>query len=126
MFLDEARIASLVAHPNVASIVDTGEEAGTLYLAMEWVDGDSLQLLHRVLRKLARAPLGVVLRVVADACAGLHAVHEVRDRSGKLLDVVHRDMSPHNILVTPGEREAHRFRGREGTRIESARPRGET
>ena len=101
MFLDEARIASLVAHPNVASIVDTGEEAGTLYLAMEWVDGDSLQLLHRVLRKAEQSiPLGIVLRVVADACAGLHAVHEVRDRAGKLLDVVHRDISPHNILVS--------------------------
>jgi hypothetical protein len=100
MFLDEARIASLVAHPNVASIVDTGEEAGTLYLAMEWVDGDSLQLLHRVLRKAGESiPLGIVLRVVADACAGLHAVHEVRDRSGKLLDIVHRDMSPTNVLV---------------------------
>jgi serine/threonine protein kinase len=101
MFLDEARIASLVAHPNVASIVDTGEEAGTLYLAMEWVDGDSLQLLHRVLRKSEQSiPLGILLRVIADACAGLHAVHEVRDRSGKLLDVVHRDTSPQNILVS--------------------------
>jgi eukaryotic-like serine/threonine-protein kinase len=101
MFLDEARIASLVAHPNVASIVDTGEEEGTLYLAMEWVDGDSLQVLHRTLSSVGeRIPLGVVLRVIADACAGLHAVHEVRDRSGKLLDVVHRDVSPHNILIS--------------------------
>src|ERR1700742_4741671 len=51
MFLDEARIASLVVHPNVASIVDMGEEGGLLYLAMEWVEGDSIQVLHRTLAK---------------------------------------------------------------------------
>ena len=101
MFLDEARIVSLVVHSNVASIVDVGEEAGTLYLAMEWVDGDSLHLLQRTLEtKQQRIPVGIVLRVVAQVCAGLHAVHEARDRSGKLLDVVHRDLSPHNILLS--------------------------
>ena len=101
MFLDEARIVSLVVHSNVASIVDVGEEAGTLYLAMEWVDGDSLHLLQRTLeKKKQKIPVGIVLRVIAQVCAGLHAVHEARDRSGKLLDVVHRDLSPHNILLS--------------------------
>jgi len=101
MFLDEARIASGIDHVNVARILDLGEQHGLLYLVMEWISGDSLASLHRAVKSAgALVSPGVALRAVADACAGLHAAHELRDRKGALLDVVHRDVSPQNILVS--------------------------
>ena len=101
MFMDEAHIASNIEHANVAQILDLGEEHGVLYLVMELVDGESLGKLHRVVEKRDFAvPIGVTLRILADACGGLHAAHELHDRSGALLGVVHRDVSPQNILVT--------------------------
>ncbi len=101
MFLDEARIASGIEHPNVAHIVDLGEQDDILYIVMEWVDGESLAKIAKLARKKGKPlPLGVVLRLMADACAGLHAAHELADDKGENLGVVHRDVSPHNILVT--------------------------
>ncbi len=101
MFLDEARIASGIDHANVAHILDLGEQEDLLYLVMEWIDGDSLSKLHRAAEKRGRRiPLGVVLRVLADASSGLHAAHELKDASGRSLSVVHRDVSPQNILVS--------------------------
>jgi serine/threonine-protein kinase len=100
MFLDEARIASQIHHPNVAQIFDLGEQDGILYLVMEWIEGESLQFLFRQARaKKIELPLGVVLRILADTASGLHAAHELRGPEGELLDVVHRDVSPHNVLV---------------------------
>ncbi len=101
MFLDEARIASGIEHVNVAQILDLGEQHEVLYIVMEWVDGDSLSKLHRsVDARGDRVPLGVTLRLLADTCGGLHAAHELTDKTGKLLGVVHRDVSPQNILVS--------------------------
>ncbi|HPY19508.1 MAG TPA: protein kinase [Polyangiaceae bacterium] len=99
MFLDEARIAAAVHHPNVCEIHDLGEVGDVLFLAMEWVDGISLLTL---LKARPRTPLEdpVAVRIVADACAGLHAAHELRDDNGYPLNVVHRDVSPHNILLS--------------------------
>jgi serine/threonine-protein kinase len=100
MFLDEARIAARIRHLNVAEILDLGEEGSTLFLVMEWVDGDSLaRLYNAVLRENQRIPYDVLARIASDACAGLHAAHELRDDTGQLLGVVHRDVSPQNILV---------------------------
>jgi serine/threonine-protein kinase len=100
MFLDEARVAFAVAHPNVGAILDAGDQDGTLYLVMEWIEGESLRALDRAMRaKGERIPPGVALRVIADACAGLHAVHEARGADGVLLEIVHRDVSPQNVLV---------------------------
>jgi serine/threonine-protein kinase len=100
MFLDEARIAARVDHPNVARILDVGEEKDLLYLVMEWVDGDSLWALRQRLKQRGRTmPAGIALRVLADLAGGLHAVHELRDPSGARLSVVHRDVSPENILI---------------------------
>lgn len=100
MFLDEARIASGIEHPNVAQILDLGEQHDILYIVMEWVDGDSLSKLHRAVhRRGTRIPPGIVLRILADTCGGLDAAHELRDKNFKLLGVVHRDVSPQNILV---------------------------
>jgi serine/threonine-protein kinase len=103
MFLDEGRIASRIDHVNVAQILDLGEENEVFYIVMEWIDGDSLSRLQRTVTKKGKTiPLPIVLRVLADACAGLHAAHELCGPEGALLGVVHRDVSPQNILVTVG------------------------
>jgi serine/threonine protein kinase len=100
MFLDEARIASGVDHPNVAKILDLGEWRDCLYLVMEYVDGDSLSRLRRSVEKQkVDLPLPLALRIFADVCAGLHAAHELRADDGTLLAVVHRDISPQNVLI---------------------------
>lgn len=106
MFLDEARIASLVQHPNVCSVLDFDCVDGQYYLAMEFLVGETLASVFRAMvhrpsddtRAPSRASL--VARVVADACEGLHAAHELRDPSGNPLRVVHRDVSPENLFLT--------------------------
>jgi hypothetical protein len=101
MLLDEARIASNIQHPNVAQIIDLGEANDVLFIVMERVDGDSLAKIRKLLSRLgASIPLGIGLRILADACAGLHAAHELRDEHGHPLGIVHRDVSPQNILVS--------------------------
>ena len=104
MFLDEARIASAIEHPNVAQVFDLGEDGSVLYLVMQYVDGESLSSLmasaaKREGKPAATVPPGVALRIMADVCAGLHAAHRLTDRDGRLRGVVHRDVSPHNILL---------------------------
>jgi serine/threonine-protein kinase len=102
MLFDEARIAAELHHPNVCGLVDAGEDGGVLYVVLDWVDGDSLLHLLRAGRNAAGPAIAPALaaRVVADACAGLHAAHELLDRDGRAMHVVHRDVSPHNILLT--------------------------
>jgi eukaryotic-like serine/threonine-protein kinase len=101
MFLDEARIASRIAHPSVVHIADVGEIQGIPYLVMDLIEGEPLHKLARACDKAReKLPLGIALRVVADACAGLHAAHELKGADGEPLGVVHRDISPQNILVT--------------------------
>jgi serine/threonine-protein kinase len=100
MFVDEARISSGIAHPNVARILDAGENTATPYLVMEYIDGESIARLTEQVKKAGvKFPAGIALRLIADAAAGLHAAHELRDRDGVLLNVVHRDVSPQNVLV---------------------------
>ena len=101
MFVDEARIASRIEHGNVARIVDVGEQEESTFIVMEWVDGDSLSKVVRAAeQKKQRIPAGIALRICADAAAGLHAAHVLRERDGTLLGVVHRDVSPQNILIS--------------------------
>lgn len=101
MFLDEARIASRIEHSNVARILDVGEHDTSYFIVLEWVDGDSVsKILRAATRRKERPPLGVTARILADAAAGLHAAHELKDRDGNDLGVVHRDVSPQNILVS--------------------------
>jgi serine/threonine-protein kinase len=99
MFLDEARIAAMIHHPNVCEIYELGEEGKVLYLAMEWVNGESLVHILRSSGKMMPMEPRLCARIVADACAGLHAAHQLTDDEGRAVNVVHRDVSPHNILV---------------------------
>lgn len=97
MLLSEARIASLVHHPNVVAIQDVEEIGDELYLVMDYVEGVSLaELLVAEGGELAPR---VGLRILLDACEGLHAVHELQDAAGAPLEIVHRDVSPQNLLV---------------------------
>jgi hypothetical protein len=100
MFLEEARIASGIDHPNVAKTLDLGEHHDALYLVMEYVDGDSLARVRKQLERMGvPMPLPLLLRILSDVCAGLHAAHELLGSDGVQLGVVHRDVSPPNVLI---------------------------
>jgi serine/threonine protein kinase len=100
MFLAEASLASQIHHPHVVEILDLGEHDGILYLVMEWVDGVALNQLMKAAKKKGGVPLPIAVRVMMQTCAGLHAAHELKDRKGQLVGLVHRDVSPQNILVS--------------------------
>lgn len=101
MFLDEARLAAKIHHPNVVSIQEVGQNArGGYYLVMDYVEGATLgKLLTRAAREGRRIPAEVVIRVMLDTLAGLHAAHELEGDDGRGLEIVHRDVSPQNILL---------------------------
>ena len=100
MFLDEARLAARVQHPNVVSVLDVVEAGEELLLVMEYVRGESLSLLLKAALRGGRpAPVGVAASIVAQALHGLHAAHEARGEDGAPLDLVHRDVSPQNVFV---------------------------
>ncbi len=99
MFMDEARIAARLAHPNIAHIYSFGEVDEVYYLAMEYVEGLTCS---RLLKLAAPEPVSIpiTLRVVADICAALHYAHEMHDTDGNPLGLVHRDVNPQNIMVS--------------------------
>lgn len=100
-FLAEAKIASQIVHPHVVSVLDVGSESGRAFLVLDYVHGDSLANLLRAASELGDAPpLPVVAAIMIDALEGLHAAHETVDARGAPLGLVHRDVSPHNILVS--------------------------
>ncbi len=100
MFLDEARVASRIHHPNVVGVIDVADLDGELFLVMDYVRGEPLSAL---LRSAAQAhecvPLPIVSALLVGVLYGLHAAHEARDETGRLMHVVHRDVSPQNVLV---------------------------
>lgn len=101
MFLDEAKLLSEIHHPNVVSIRDVGTHGDVPYVVLEWVEGDTLSALLRALAaKSKEVPLAIALRIVGECCLGLHNAHELRDSRGELLSVVHRDVSPSNIMMS--------------------------
>jgi eukaryotic-like serine/threonine-protein kinase len=101
MFLDEARLAARIRHPNVVPTIDISDTIDTGYfLVMEYIEGDHLgALLSSSHKQGERISVPVVLRLVIDALGGLGAAHELRDDGGKPLNIVHRDVSPHNIMI---------------------------
>lgn len=100
MFLDEARLAGLIRHPNVVSVLDVGEDADGPYLVMEYVEGVNASRLIQATRARGEALcLSVALEVVMQAARGLHAAHELEGDDGGSLSLVHRDISPQNLLV---------------------------
>ena len=103
MFLQEARWVARLNHPNIVQIYELGEADGSAFIAMEHVIGVSFRdLVSRAVNAEKPIPIGVVIGLVAQACAGAHAAHELTDPQGTLLGLVHRDISPHNLMVTGG------------------------
>jgi serine/threonine protein kinase len=101
MLFEEASLASLVRHPNVAETLDLGErEDGTLYLVMEWVNGEPLDGILRASRSVGGIPIAIAVHLIVQACKGLHAAHITCNAKGEPLGIVHRDISPQNLLVT--------------------------
>jgi Protein kinase domain len=100
MFLEEARIVSMLAHPNIVQVFDFGEFDGAYYLAMEYLPGESLAvIIEEAERTGLRVPVQVALQVLVSVCDGLHYVHEFGEGE-TWLDLIHRDVSPTNIVVT--------------------------
>jgi serine/threonine-protein kinase len=105
MFLDEARVASQIVHPNVCSVFDYEALGDCHYIAMEYLMGEPLSRVSHAMQGQTEAPSAertayLVARIIADACEGLHAAHELRDSEGEPLNVVHRDVSPQNLFLT--------------------------
>lgn len=101
MFLDEARITAAIQHPHVATVFDMGRQDLAYYIAMEYVHGQNMKdLLKAAVRQEGSLHWSMVCRLVADAAAGLHAAHELKSADGSPMNVVHRDVSPQNILVS--------------------------
>jgi serine/threonine protein kinase len=100
MFLDEARLVASLHHRNIVQVHDVGEEGGKFFFVMEYVHGcDTRELLRNVKDKRAQVPLEHVITIVTAAAAGLHYAHEQRGSDRKPLNIVHRDISPGNILL---------------------------
>jgi serine/threonine-protein kinase len=101
MFLDEARMAARLQHSNLVQVTDFGEVAGQPYLVMEYINGETLSaILRKCHEDDAPLPIPLAIRIVAWACEGLHHAHELTDAEGEPLHLVHRDVSPQNILVS--------------------------
>ncbi len=99
MFMDEARLAGLVRHPNVVSVLDVLEDHRGPALVMEYIDGISLARVIELGDDGGDLPIVFCLRMALEAARGLHAAHELRDADGRALELVHRDVSPQNILL---------------------------
>jgi serine/threonine-protein kinase len=100
MFMDEARLAARLDHPNVVQTFEADQDAGRYFLAMEYLDGQPLSALVERMREHGGIPLPVHLQILSDALAGLQYAHDLRDYDGSPLQVVHRDVSPQNVFVT--------------------------
>jgi hypothetical protein len=100
MIVDEARLASAIDHPNVVKVHELGFEGGNPFIVMDYVEGASLAELRRELQALGRTiDPRVGVRMILDALEGLHAAHILKDEAGRPLNIVHRDISPHNVLI---------------------------
>jgi serine/threonine-protein kinase len=100
MFVDEARLAARIRHPNVVQSLDVIAENGEVLLVMEYIHGDALSRINRVLRSgQERIPLRIAVAIMSGVLQGLHAAHEAKSEKGEPLGIVHRDVSPQNVIV---------------------------
>ncbi|HEY6562692.1 MAG TPA: serine/threonine-protein kinase [Polyangiaceae bacterium] len=99
MFLHEAEVVKSIRHPNVVDVYGVRQAQGFAFMVMEWIDGDSLHALIAEAGKRRPIPPDLAVRIIADAASGLHAAHEALLPDGSFAGVVHRDISPHNILI---------------------------
>ncbi len=101
MFLDEARLAARFNHPNVVQIYDLGEDSDSFFIAMEYIHGEDIKsIVRQCARKKERIPIDHIVKIFSGALDGLHYAHNQSDLDGRVEGVVHRDVSPHNILVS--------------------------
>lgn len=101
MFADEARLAARLDHPNVVKTYDVVQRGGAQAIVLEYLDGQTLSSISKRLRERGeRIPLGIHLRILCEVLAGLHHAHELRDADGRPFELVHRDVSPQNVMVT--------------------------
>jgi serine/threonine protein kinase len=101
MFLGEARLAAELNHPNLVQIFDFGEVDGQYFIAMEFIDGPNLRVLNHELRSISGSvPLAAAARMITMAAEGLQFAHDLKDEHGQPINLVHRDISPDNILVS--------------------------
>jgi len=101
MFLDEARIAASLNHPNIVQVYDIDAVDGQYFMTMEYLRGHDLRFVLKELRRTGTVmPLGLALRIVSEVASGLHYAHERRGINGQPLGIVHRDVSPKNIFIT--------------------------
>ena len=116
MFLDEARLSARLNHANIVSVFDISKREDTYFLIMEFVDGANLKRVIETLTKRGqRMRLGEAIFLCIEACRGLSYAHELADEGGNPLGIVHRDISPPNIMVTkPRRGEGRRLRPRQG------------
>ncbi|MDF1564495.1 MAG: protein kinase [Deltaproteobacteria bacterium] len=99
-FLDEARVAATLNHPNIVAIYEVGKWSGTYFIAMEYIRGANLgQISKRLRKEQVEWPIAVAARIIHDACVALDHAHHALDSQGRPLSVVHRDISPQNIMV---------------------------
>ena len=100
-FVHEAQLASRLSHPNIAQAYDLGKIDGTYFIAMELVQGPTLsQIMQQARRATGPVPLGIALEILIQLCDALDHAHELRDAGGRPLDLVHRDISPSNVIVS--------------------------
>jgi serine/threonine protein kinase len=101
MFLDEAKLAAQLQHPNIASVYDIGMLGESYFFTMEYVHGETVRsLLHRAKQRDRSVPLACALTIIAGAAAGLHHAHERNGNDGRPLGIVHRDISPSNLMIS--------------------------
>jgi serine/threonine protein kinase len=100
MFVDEAMVASAIRHPNVCETYELGRDGELLFMVLEWIAGDSLSGLLQQNGQLKPLTDALAARIVAEGCAGLHAAHEAVGPDGQALGIVHRDVSPPNIMIS--------------------------
>ena len=100
MFLDEAKLAATLNHQNVAQVYEVDHADGAYFMAMEYVHGENARaILETTLRRGWTIPLELAVMIVSGAAAGLHHAHERRGKGGQPLNIVHRDVSPQNVMV---------------------------